>query len=279
MKEVFAAGNQYPFTNTAIKTLALDPQLRKTWQHFGAGLSHDPVALIKAYLYAKARCHHGIQGSIRKSFGVREEYRVFVALFNAIDRHFETLNLCQQRIPSASEELLYITHPTTTVLSWYRWNINKFCVGFEMVYSLSGHQWVTGEHTRMMLMFLRCLRFSYGSGHPKEAAGCWRDVRYTPDGNTPSRFCRTEGLGFQATMPQYGYLWFLEKIDWETMTFKAPHGQYMLFNNPSIQQVYRARYNQIHDVREDFIRVNKIQQLIQQFEGIPKCQDLLGHVL
>jgi hypothetical protein len=53
-KEVFAAGNQYPFTNTAIEMLALDPQLRKTWQHVGAGLSHDPVALIKAYLYAKA---------------------------------------------------------------------------------------------------------------------------------------------------------------------------------------------------------------------------------
>ena len=40
VKEVFAAGNQYPFTNAAIETLALDPQLRKTWQHVGAGLSH-----------------------------------------------------------------------------------------------------------------------------------------------------------------------------------------------------------------------------------------------
>ncbi|KAH6691812.1 hypothetical protein BKA61DRAFT_584821 [Leptodontidium sp. MPI-SDFR-AT-0119] len=86
VKEVFAAGNQYPFTNTAIETLALDPQLRKTWQHVGAGLSHDPVALIKAYLYAKARCHYGIQGSAQKSFGLREEHRVSAALFYAIDR-------------------------------------------------------------------------------------------------------------------------------------------------------------------------------------------------
>jgi hypothetical protein len=30
IKEVFAAGNQYPFTNNAIEILALDPQLRKT---------------------------------------------------------------------------------------------------------------------------------------------------------------------------------------------------------------------------------------------------------
>jgi len=279
VKEVFAAGSQYPFTNTAIETLALDPQLRKTWQYVGAGLSHNPVALIKAYLYAKARCHYGIQGSMQKSFGIREEHRVSVALFNAIDRRLERLNLRQQRIAPAGEELPYTTHPTTTVLSWYRWNINKFCVGFEMVYSLSGRQWVTWEHTRMMLMFLRCLRFSYGGGHPKEAAGCWRDVRYAPDSNAPDGFRRTEGLGFQVTMPQYGYSWFLEKIDWETMTFKAPHGQYMLFNNPSMQQAYHARYSQIRDVREDFIRVNKIQQLMQQFEGIPECQEFLEDVL
>jgi hypothetical protein len=279
VKEVFAAGNQYPFTNTAIETLALDPQLRKTWQHVGAGLSHDPVALIKAYLYAKARCHHGIQGSIQKSFGVREEHRVSAALFNAIDRRLGVLNLRKQRIAPASEELPYTTHPTKTVLSWYQWNINKFCLGFEMVYSLSGRQWVTWEHTRVMLMFLRCLRFSYGGGHPKEAAGCWRDVRYAPSSDAPDGFRRTEGLGFQVTMPQYGYAWFLEKLDWETMTFKTPHGQYMLFNNPSMQQAYHARYSQIRDVREDFIRVNKIQQLMQQFEGILECQVFLEEVL
>ncbi|KAH7012026.1 hypothetical protein B0J12DRAFT_733727 [Macrophomina phaseolina] len=69
IKEVFAAGNVYPFTNVAIETLALDPRLRKTWQHVGAGLSHNPVALVRAYLYTKLRCHHAIRGSMRKSFG------------------------------------------------------------------------------------------------------------------------------------------------------------------------------------------------------------------
>jgi hypothetical protein len=76
IKEVFAAGNVYPFTNTALETLALDPKLRKTWQHVGGGLSHDPVALICAYLYMKRRCHHALQGSQQKGFGIREEYRV-----------------------------------------------------------------------------------------------------------------------------------------------------------------------------------------------------------
>ncbi|KAH6604293.1 hypothetical protein Trco_007739 [Trichoderma cornu-damae] len=49
VKEVFAAGNVYPFTNAAIETLALDKKLRKTWELVGGGLSHQPVAdLLRA---------------------------------------------------------------------------------------------------------------------------------------------------------------------------------------------------------------------------------------
>jgi hypothetical protein len=279
VKEVFAAGNQYPFTNTAIETLALDPQLQKTWQHVGAGLSHDPVALIKAYLYAKARCHHGIGGSLGKSFGTRQEFRVAADLLAAIGHRFAALGLDEQEIAPARGERPYVTHLTTTVLGFYRWNINKFCAGFEMVYSLGSRQWVTWEHTRIMLMFLRCLRFSYGGGRPQEAAGCWRDIRHAPSRDSPGGFRRTEGLGFQVTMPRHGYAWFLEKMDWETMTFRAPHGQYMLFNNVSMQQAYRARYGQVRDVRDDFIRVSKIHQLMQEFRGRPQCQAFLQDTL
>ena len=279
VKEVFAAGNQYPFTNTAIETLALDPQLQRTWQHVGAGLSHDPVALIKAYLYAKARCYHGIEGSIGKSFGTRQEFRVAADLLAAIGHRFAALGLEEQEIAPTRGERPYVTHPTSTVLGFYRWNINKFCAGFEMVYSLGSRQWVTWEHTRIMLMFLRCLRFSYGSGRPQEAAGCWRDIRYAPSRDSPGGSRRTEGLGFQVTMPRHGYAWFLEKVDWETMTFRAPHGQYMLFNNVSMQQAYRARYGQVRDVRDDFIRVSKIHQLMQEFRGHPQCQAFLQDIL
>lgn len=279
VKGVFAAGDQYPFTNTAIETLALDPQLRKTWQHVGAALSHNPIALMKAYLHAKARCHFGLQASLQKSFGVREEHRVSTALFDAIGRRMTALGVHQQPIAAPTDNLPFVTHPTTTILSWFRWNINKFCVGFEMVSSLSQTRWVTWEHTRVMLMFLRCLRYAYGSGRLSESAGCWRDVQYKADSRDPDRLLRTEGLGFELTLAQYNYPWFLEKIDWETMTFKAPHGQYMLFNNPSMQLAYRARYGQVRDVQVDFISVNKIQRLMQQYEGYATCQTFLKDVL
>jgi hypothetical protein len=102
------------------------------------------------------------------------------------------------------------------------------------VYSLSGRQWVTWEYTRIMLIFLRYFPFSYRHRQVQESAGYWRDVRYTANSDAPDGLRRTEGLGFEVTMSQYGYLWFLEKVNWGTMTFRAPHGLYMLFNNPSM---------------------------------------------
>jgi hypothetical protein len=44
-------------------------------------------------------------------------------------------------------------------------------------------------------------------------------------------------------MERYGYAWFMDKIDWHTLTFRPPHAAYMMFNNPSMQTVYRARYH------------------------------------
>jgi hypothetical protein len=73
----------------------------------------------------------------------------------AIDQQFQARNCHQVATSPAGDELPYSTHPTTTILSWYWWNINKFCLGFEMVYSLSDSHWVPWEHTQIMLMFPR----------------------------------------------------------------------------------------------------------------------------
>ncbi|KAF9890020.1 hypothetical protein FE257_006700 [Aspergillus nanangensis] len=64
VKEIFTAGNTYPFTNSGMETLALDPKLRKTWQTVGGGLSHNPIALNRAYLATKQRCYAALQGSM-----------------------------------------------------------------------------------------------------------------------------------------------------------------------------------------------------------------------
>jgi hypothetical protein len=266
IKGVFAAGNQYPFTNTAIESLALDPNLRRTWQHVGGALSHDPVALIRAYQYTKLRCHHATQGSMEKSFGIREEHRMSKELFNRIDAEFRRRNIHTRHFrPATGGNRPYHTYATATVMRWLRWNINKFCVGFEMVYSLTEQRFITWEHTRIMLMFLRCLRLSYSGGLVQRISGCWQDVCYQTDVKQADRQRRVEGLGFCKTMEQYGYAWFLDKVDWETMTFRLPHRPYMQFNSPSMLAHYHTHYRTLRDVQADFITVEDYFGLMRKY--------------
>ena len=136
----------------------------------------------------------------------------------------------------------FTTHRSKTALSWIKWNINKFCLGFEMIYSINGTRRVAWEHTRMMLMFLRCLQFSYGGGIIRKSAGCWWDRKEVLSAHLSDGIQRHEGLVFQVTLSQYGYAWFLDKIDWKTMTFKTAYAPYMMFNNPSMLAAYQAHY-------------------------------------
>ncbi|KAL7940156.1 hypothetical protein V8C42DRAFT_356442 [Trichoderma barbatum] len=100
-----------------------------------------------------------------------------------------------------------------------------------------------------------------------------------PDPHQPNGLRRYEGLGFKRTMGIYGYAWFLDKIDWNTLTFRQLYAAYMMFNNPSMQTAYRARYHQVRDVRINFIRVNKAYQWMLEFSAIPACLDLLEDYL
>ncbi|KAE8383980.1 hypothetical protein BDV23DRAFT_189687 [Aspergillus alliaceus] len=209
----------------------------------------------------KQRCHTALQGFYLKIFSLREEHRVFQDLFQAIHIEMHGRDLYRTRIPGipgAVEPFYSLLIPT--LLFWLYWNINKFCVGFEMVYSLNNRHFVTWEYTRVILMFLCYLQFSYAGGLLQRVSGCWRDVWFQPDPRQPDSIRRRKGLGFQRSMDQYGYAWFQDKLNWNTMTFRYPFASYMVFNNPSLQAAYRARYVQVRDVRLDFLWINQIHQ-------------------
>ncbi|KAL4911913.1 hypothetical protein BDW62DRAFT_195899 [Aspergillus aurantiobrunneus] len=211
---------------------------------------------------ASRRCHAALQGSYMKVFGLREEHRVSFPLYHAIDQEFRERNLHQSRLPGVlSGREPFYSLPTSTLLFWIYWNVNKFCVGFEIVYSLNNCHFVTWEHTWVIIMFLHCLQFLYTGGLVQQVSGCWQDVWFRPDARRTDGLRRCEGLGFQRQIKEYGYVWFLDKLNWDTMTFCQPSTQYMMFNSPSMQTVYRARYAQI----EEFSSVFPCLDLLQDF--------------
>lgn len=99
---------------------------------------------MRAYLNMKQRCHAALQGSYLKVFGLREEHRVSRSLFWVIDTKLREWDLHRIRLPGYRPEIEpFYSLPTSILLFWFYWNINKFCVGFEMVYSLNDRHFVT----------------------------------------------------------------------------------------------------------------------------------------
>ena len=145
IKEIFAAGNVYPFTNAAIETLALDPKLRKTWQHVGAGLSRRSRRIDPGVpLYQTPLPLRNLRINAKMFWHAGGTYRVSKKLLGQIDARIQRRRLDTQRFRSAQDSNQpYYTVSTSTLLKWLRWNINKFCVGFEMVYSLKDRHFVT----------------------------------------------------------------------------------------------------------------------------------------
>jgi hypothetical protein len=193
VKESMAAGMHYPFSNVMLEALALDPQLLRTWQHLGRGGVKDIAISMRAYNHCKSRCDDAFKGSERKDFGVREEHRIRRDLFAEVDTEITRQGQAYAAF-QISQRPFYI-HQTSTILQWFRWNMNRLCAGFEMVRSLRHCEMVSWDHSWFMILCLRCLRLAYGGGgnHLWKSVGCWQDVqeRSMPDGSQR----RVEGMG------------------------------------------------------------------------------------
>jgi hypothetical protein len=254
-KEILAAGNHYPFQNKRLDTLALDPGMARTWQHVGGAVSHSPLALLRAYNHIKGRCHAALLSCRDDSYGTREEYRITGALLHQLDRLLEQRGLAQSPLTVSAGHTPFFVHTTPLMLDWWRWNLNKLCLGFEMTYSLQPRTVVHWEHTRVMMMFLQCLMYAYGGQgrHLRHKVGLWIDrrVRQPCDGSDQDQV--QEGMAIGPHLEQYGYAWMADKLDWAAMTFRSPYRAYILFNTPSLQSVYHERYWQVVETKEDFL--------------------------
>lgn len=254
-KDILAAGKHYPFNNENLDTLALDPGLVRTWQHVGGAISHSPLALLRAYLHTKQRCHIALADCRHRSYGTREEYRVTGTVLVEMDQILRQANQADQPLLVPTTPMPFFSHRTDQILAWLRWNINKLCTGFEMTYSLQPRTVVHWEHTRVMMMFLQCLLRGYGGQghHLRRSNGLWLDRRVgrPRDGSDTEQI--QEGMGMAITMARYGYAWFSDKLDWAAMTFRPPYRAHMSFNTPSLQSAYHARYWQLVQTKTDFL--------------------------
>lgn len=265
VKEMIDAAKSFPFHNDGLEEMALDPQIRQGARHAGGNVERRSLAILeKAYCASKRRTVYALQDSVQKSFGVREEHRIAWPLFQALRGRLE-------REGREELEVILIDCPayvwpiqTAVYADFVLRNVDKFTTGFEVVLTRCQQDYVTWEQTKIMAMFLRCLRFALGSHQLSRESALWWSRRET--GPPESR--RTwYGLGFSNTLRRYGYGWIEPRIDWERLTFQAAITDEVLFGNRTLRSQYLRRGGQVQDFHDVFLQMELALGWIRQYRG------------
>ena len=270
-KEIGDAARCTPFANSALEDLALDQTVRDALTNITKHPRRSLAILEHAYRASKSRIRYGLLDSIHKSFGLREEDRISWYLFqniairqtqNASDHGGLSLDAC----PS------YAWGITSQVYLDFLWrSADKFATGFEMVRALHGRRLISWEHTKIMSMFLRCLRYLFNGEQLSGESPLWWSRR---DHTTarPSRY----GLGFCNTLPKYGYCWLEPRIDWERLTFYSDITEHVLFGNHMLRGLYLQERGQAQDYIEYHRRSDMILDWLDRHVQHPVvCKTLL----
>jgi hypothetical protein len=225
-KEISDAGTVYPFSNANLAELCLDPLIWSTAASAARWTGKKSrERLVDSYCQSKRRVRCAYRDSRTKSFGVRTEYRITSTLLLAI------LDLYQEQTvvdPSLSVLPHWDQTPsfvwaidTPRYVDFVLGNIHKMCATIEAITLSSPKEGIRQGQSYLLYSLFQCLRFFFSRSALPLQPTLWYDRRAA----TAERKTRC-GLGFEATLPQTGYCWFLPVVDWERLQLRdeiAPH--------------------------------------------------------
>jgi hypothetical protein len=282
IKEISDAQQLHPFEHDGLEELALDPQIRQGARHVAGGRHSDMKVLEAAYCASKNRSQTALTSSRKKSFGIREEHRISWPLFQGL------LDRLQQEVETGTGDLLIVLDDcpsyswairTDTYVRFLWRNVNKFATGFEVIRARANRELVTWEETKMMAMFLRCLRFVFRSGILRRESALWWSRRErsveSEDRGERGGLHVWYGLGFCNTLPRYGYCWFEPRIDWNRLIFKSDITDNVLFGNRILQRQYLRRGGSIRDFFAATHRLELALRWVTEYHDIKPIRDQL----
>jgi hypothetical protein len=223
-KEISDAGTIYPFSNPGLAELCLDPVI---WATAAAAArwtgKRSRERLVESYCESKRRVQHVYKRSYAKSFGVRTEYRITSTLLLAIldlyqeQRLLDPLGLVLPRWDQTPSFVWAIETPR--YIDFVLGNIQKICATIEAITLTSPKEGIRQAQSNLLYGLFQCLRFFFSRSALHIQPTLWYNHR-TTDGRTRC------GLGFETTLPQTGYCWFLPIIDWDRLQLREdiyPH--------------------------------------------------------
>jgi hypothetical protein len=154
--------------------------------------------------------------------------------------------------------------PSNVFASFLRGNLNKACMGFEVVLRDINTSHVNHETTATALIFLSLMRHSTLSKDPVTAPELYRnqwksapkakaDDTALNDRDSSSEEIEEilhEGMGMKENMNEFGYGYFKSKIDWNSWHIPPESAVNFFRNEPMFVQSMRAKRKQVLHVWE-----------------------------
>jgi len=269
IKTPFDTSKVYVFDNESLENLALDPGYIRSLQQEGRGITFSKGVCEFGYLHSKKRAYANLVDNQWKSYGIREEHRISLAMMEEIAQQWRQWDLYDDEL-DADQPLPYYIIPTTELLDFLYAQINKYCFLFEHVLAHTAMTYSLPE-TIMMATALRALRFCYGSNLLQRESLLYKDRwEHIRD----LRPVVKEGLGMRDTMTRCGLGWFLPKINWMTWRLASPHGENILVGNLLMHEEYKRRWRAVKDLRDVYIRFNQAESWYDRYQ-VQHCAPLL----
>jgi hypothetical protein len=275
----------------------------------------------QAYISGKNRAHANLEALENSACEAREEHRLRGDVFDEVldgliayeERNFyntvETTNnvftnqmidqyqsLEHSRIQEHDGRSFYLPfhrESTADLVSFLRGNLNKACMGFEMVVRDITTPSVDQATTATALLFVHLLRHSVLSKligrTPELYKDRWEFVPKLPrlpddslaiashsssSDDSPTEIC--EGLAMRYSMQQYRYAYFAAKIDWHMWRLASSHASNFFRSEPGFALAMQKRRQQVLRVDES-IRILPIldQWLTDAGTSFTKLQTIL----
>ncbi|OAG33833.1 hypothetical protein AYO21_12067 [Fonsecaea monophora] len=255
-KEIFAAGNTYPFSNRGFSSLTLSPEVMATFQQIGGAIIVQPDVLARAFIHSKLRCHYGLWASATETFGNRWECRVTLRLLRQIDQCARRLSITLAPF-TVTPTCSWVIHSTDILEEWYRFNLNKFCFGFETLYGRCQEKpYIAWEHTQLMILLLKCI-------------SCFAGVLIPGSREAIAQRQSRQGLGIGTNLQVYGYGWLADKIDWENWVLRPEVSGQFRVQNVSILETFRSHYRELRNHMDDYVLVASSVSLLSRWKESP----------
>jgi len=226
-KEVSDAGTIYPFSNPGLEELCLDPQV---WENAASAAKwkgkRSRSTIADAYSTSKDRVKCSYDDNRHTSFGVRVEYRVSSTLLHAL-AHLASAEP-KPFLPrwEARPECVWAIR-TDSFADYVLGNIQKFCVAIETVLFTSPREGVGQQQSYVLYSLLKCLRYFFSRSNLQVQPTLWYDQREV-------RGALKCGLGFESTLAQTGYCWFLPVVNWTRFAFLDTISPHLVINDKDI---------------------------------------------